>query len=60
MAFAAGQAVTTLLVQPPLEVGVILTFVLSIAQAALLAIVWTRSIKAVGSEMPSAPEPLGR
>jgi hypothetical protein len=33
MAFAAGQVVTTLLVQPPLEVGVILTFVLSIAQA---------------------------
>jgi hypothetical protein len=36
MAFAAGFVVTILLMQPSLEVGVILTFVLSIAQAAIL------------------------
>jgi hypothetical protein len=38
MAFAAGFVVTILLMQPSLEVGVILTFVLSIAQAAILCL----------------------
>jgi hypothetical protein len=60
MAFAAGQAVTILLMQPPLEAGVILAFVLSIAQAAILVILWTRPIKALVSDTASAPEPLGR
>lgn len=60
MAFATGQVVTTLLMQPTLEVGVILTFVLSIAQAAILAIMWTRPIRALGSNTPSTLEPLGR
>jgi hypothetical protein len=60
MAFAAGQVVTILLMQPPVEVGVILTFVFSIAQAAILAVLWTRPIKALVSGTASAPEPLGR
>lgn len=57
MAFAIGTPVTILLMQPPLEVGVILVFVLSLAQAAIL---WTRPIKALVSDAPSALEPLGR
>jgi hypothetical protein len=36
MFFAAGGVVTILLMQPLLEVGVILMFVLSIAQTAIL------------------------
>jgi hypothetical protein len=57
MAFAAGDVVTTLLMQPGLEVGVILTFVLSFAQAAILAILWTRPTKAFGADKTSALEP---
>jgi hypothetical protein len=56
MAFAAGQVVTILLMQPELEVGVNLDFVLSIAQVAIL---WSRPIRALGSVTPSALEPLG-
>jgi hypothetical protein len=58
MAFvAAGQVVMIVLMQPELEVGVILDFVLSIAQAAILAILWSCPIKALGSDTPSALEP---
>ena len=38
MAFAVGAVLTLLLMQPPLEVGVILMFVLSTAQAAILGL----------------------
>jgi hypothetical protein len=61
MAFATLFPVTILLMQASLdEVGVILTFVLSIAQAAILAILWTRPIRALVSDTASAPDPLGR
>lgn len=57
MFFAAGYVVTLLLMQPSLEVGVVLTFVLAIAQTAILMM---RPIKALVSDATSALEPLGR
>ena len=57
MLFAAGYVVTLIFMQPALELGVVLTFVLAIAQAAILM---TRPIKALVSDATSALEPLGR
>lgn len=57
MFFAAGYVVTLVLIQPSLEVGVALTFVLAVAQAMIL---WTRPIKALVSSATSVAEPLGR
>lgn len=57
MFFATGYIVTLVLIEPSLEVGVVLTFVLAVAQAMIL---WTRPIKALVSDATSAPEPLGR
>ena len=58
MAFAAGYVVTILLMQPSLEVGVILTFVLSIAQAAILCLyVYVRS-RPLSWRAGTPPEPL--
>jgi hypothetical protein len=54
MAFAAGMVVTIPLMQPTLEIGVILVFVFSIAQVTVL---WTRPIKAFVS-VGSPPEPV--
>ncbi len=57
MAFATLTLVMLVLMQPPLEVGVILVFVLSIAQAAIL---WTRPINPLASTIAGASDPLGR
>ena len=61
MAFAALYPVSILLMQASLdELGVILTFVLSIAQAAILAILWTRPINVLVADTASgrrAPAP---
>jgi membrane protein YdbS with pleckstrin-like domain len=60
MAFAAGQALTTLLMQPPLEVGVILTFVLAIAQAAILCLYAYVRSRPLSWPEGTSPEPLGQ
>jgi hypothetical protein len=57
MFFAAGFVVTVLLMQPALEVGVVLTFVAAIAQATILL---TRPITTLVSDATNAAEPLGR
>jgi ABC-type spermidine/putrescine transport system permease subunit II len=57
MFFALGYVVTLVLMQPSLAAGVVLTFILSVAQAAIL---WSRPIKALVSDATSALEPLGR
>jgi hypothetical protein len=57
MFFALGYVVTLILIQPSLEVGVVLTYILAVAQAAIL---WSRPVKALVSDATSALEPLGR
>jgi hypothetical protein len=57
MVFALGYIVTLVGMQPSLEVGVALTYVLAVAQAAIL---WSRPIKALVSDATNALEPLGR
>jgi hypothetical protein len=53
MLFAVGTAATPILMQPPMEVGVILMFVLSLAQAAILG-TYAASLGRVGRP----PEPV--
>ena len=58
MLFAAGSVVTLVLMQPPLEAGVILMFVLSLAQVLIL---WMYALTRSGPRPGPAgapPEPL--
>jgi hypothetical protein len=58
MAFAAGNVLTISLMQPPVEVGVILMFVLSIAQAAILCLYLRARSRALSWPGGTPPEPL--
>jgi hypothetical protein len=57
MFFALGYVVTLVLMQPSLEVGVVLTYILAVAQAAVL---WSRPTKALVSDATNTLEPLRR
>ena len=60
MAFAVGAVLTLLLMQPALEIGVILMFVLSIAQAALLGLYVLARSRPLSWTERTPPEPLRR
>ena len=60
MLFAAGYLVTIVLMQPTLEVGVILTFVLSVAQVLILWMYALTRQQPLSASAGIPPEPLGR
>ena len=60
MFFAAGYVVTIVLMQPTLEVGVILTFVLSVAQVLILWMYALTRQRPLPGSVGIPPEPLGR
>jgi hypothetical protein len=60
MLFAVGQVLTVVGMQPTLEVGVILTFVLSVAQVLILWMYALTRKRPLPGSIGIPPEPLGR
>ena len=60
MFFAAGYVVTIVLMQPTLEIGVIWTFVLAIAQVLILWMYALTRKRSLSGSVGIPPEPLGR
>jgi hypothetical protein len=60
MLFAAGAILTLLLMQPPMEAGVILEFVLSVAQVLILWMYALALSRPLAGTVGTPPKPLGQ